>query len=269
MSDIILTETVGPILTIGLNRPEKRNALNADMFRALSAAYTHLCDDPELRCGVLYSKADLFSAGLDLMDMASRLTGQQEADAMTADEQVDPFNWASVSGKVGRLRTKPIVTAINGRCLTGGLELALATDILIAEETTTFNQGEVRRGLIPLGGAIERFASRFGWGNGMMWLLTGDSFDAREAHRIGLVQEIVPEGKTFERAMEVAERIASAAPLAVQGVLRNANLARFDGPLMAAEDMMPFMLGTVSKSKDLQEGIQSMFQKREPKFVGQ
>lgn len=268
MTTMIKTDTQGPILTIGLNRPEKRNALSADMFRGLSEAYTRLCDDPQLRCGLLYSTSDMFSAGLDLMDMAARLTGQQDPEPMTEEHQVDPFNWGSVSGKVGRLRTKPIVTAINGRCLTGGLELALATDILVAEETTTFNQGEVRRGLIPLGGAIERFTTRFGWGNAMKWLLTGDSFDVQEAYRIGLVQEIVPEGKTLDRAMEIAERIASAAPLAIEGVIRNANVARFEGSLKAAQDMMPFMLETVSTSEDLREGIASMFEKREPVYHG-
>ena len=271
MTDLIKVEKQGHILTIGLNRPDKKNALDTEMFQGLSAAYAQLCDDKNLRCGVLYSTADIFSAGLDLMAMAPTLMGQPGDDApvMTAEDQVDPFNWASVSGKIGRQRNTPLIAAVNSRCYAGGLELALGTDVVVAEEDATFAQAEVRRGLIPMGGAIERFVTRFGWGNAMQWLLSGDPFDVNEAHRIGLVQRITPTGKAFETAMELAERIASAAPIAVGGVLENAYLALDQGQSAAAKHMMPFMLGNVAPSKDLQEGIASLMQKRDPAFAGE
>ena len=270
MTDLIDVERAGQILTIGLNRPDKKNALNTEMFRTLSSAYTELCDDPELRCGVLYSKAELFTAGIDLLDMGPALMGQEgeTGRSMTEDDQVDPFNWGSIAGKVGRLRTTPMITAIHGQCLTAGIELAMSTDIVVAEEDATFSQGEVRRGLIPLGGAIERFTTRFGWNNAMRWLLTGDTFDAQEAVRMGLVQELTPKGEALARAMQIAERVAAVAPLGVKGTLANAFVAALDGPTAAAEHLRPFVLDNLSESKDLQEGIASMFERRPPKFVG-
>lgn len=266
MTEFITLDTVGNILTIGLNRPEKKNAVNADMFRGLAAAYTHLCDDPNLRCGVLYSAAELFTSGLDLMDMAPLIMSGGDAQ-LVAPDQVDPFNWGSVAGKQGRLRSKPVITAINGKCFTAGIELALSTDIIVADETAVFAQAEIRRGLTPLGGAVERFTTRFGWGNAMRWLLTGDSFDVHEAHRIGLVQEIAPDGKAFDRAMEIAERVASAAPLGVEATLANAQTAIPEGAQAAADALRP-QVERVRTSSDLQEGIASMFQKRDPVFKG-
>lgn len=270
MTDLLKIEQSGAILTIGLNRPDKKNAMNTEMFRGLSAAYTRLCDDPELRCGVLYSTLDLFTAGLDLIDMAPVLSGQEgnTVRPMTEENQVEPFNWCGVAGQVGRLRSKPMLTAINGRCFTAGIELALGTDIVVAEQSASFEQSEIRRGLMPLGGGVERLLGRAGWGNAMRWLLTGDRFDAAEAHRIGLVQELVPDGQAFKRAMEIAERIASAAPIGVQGTLQNAFIGDREGPLAAAKAIAPYVFDNISPSKDLQEGITAMFERREPNYTG-
>ncbi|MGI9295543.1 MAG: enoyl-CoA hydratase-related protein, partial [Pseudomonadales bacterium] len=201
MSDLILVEQAGPILKIGINRPDKRNAMNQEMFRGLATAYTRLCDDPELRCGILYSTTDLFTAGLDLMDMASVLTGQDDAPQLVEEDQVDPFDWASVAGKQGRKRTKPIISAIQGKCYAAGIEVALGTDFIIATENAEFAQAEIRRGLMPLGGAIDRLVKYTGRANAMRWLLTGDIFDVHEAHRMGLVQEVVADGQALERAL--------------------------------------------------------------------
>ncbi len=268
MTDLLTIDREGPVLRMGLDRAEKKNALSQAMFRELSATYTELCDDPALRCGVLYSRADLFSSGLDLADMGPALMNQDEPPTLTAEDQVDPFQWLSVAGKVGRPRTKPIVTAIHGACFTGGIELALATDIIVAEEDCTFAQSEILRGLLPLGGAMARFLDRAGWGNTMRWLLTGERFGAEEARRIGFVQEIVPKGRALERAMELARAIAKAAPLGVQGTLINAQLALHDGPMAAAEHLMPYMREVVAPSKDLREGVASLFERREPSFTG-
>jgi enoyl-CoA hydratase len=268
VTDLLKVTQDNHILMIGLNRPEKRNALNSEMFRGLSAAYTTLCDDPELRCGVLYSEADLFTSGLDLQDMAPVLLDQEGLRILTEENQVDPFNWASAGARRGRMRTKPVITAINGRCFTAGIELALSTDIVVADENVVFAQTEVRRGLIPLGGAIERFVTRFGWGNAMRYLLSGDSFDAAEALRIGLVQEVVATGGARARAVDLAVRIASAAPIGVRGVLANAIVAQEAGAMAAAEHLRPYVREHISKSQDLMEGMKSVFEKREPAFRG-
>ena len=271
MTDLISIEQRDHVLLIGLNRPDKKNAINTEMFRGLSTAYTQLCDDPALRCGILHSNADLFSAGLDLMDMAPALTGQEGNNlrTLTEDDQVDPFKWSSVGAKVGRLRDKPLIAAINGRCYAAGIELSLGADILLAEESSTFAQAEIRRGLMPLGGGIDRLVARAGWGNAMRWLLTGDEFDAKEAYRIGLIQEITPDGRVLDRALEIAARITSAAPLGVKGTLLNATEGAMNGPLAAAEQMRPYAFETIAQSKDIQEGIAALFQKREPNFIGE
>ena len=109
--------------------------------------------------------------------------------------------------------------AVQGTCLTLGVELALASDIVVAADSTRFGQIEVRRGILPFGGATTRFAARVGWGDAMRWMLTGDTFDAAEALRIGLVQEVVPHGEQYERGLALAQTIAAQAPLAVQATL--------------------------------------------------
>ena len=269
MSEPIAVEAQGPVLTIALNRPKKKNALNLEMFRGLAAAYTRLCDDPALRCGVVYSKLELFSSGLDLVEMAPILADQAGTPPeIVADDQVDPFGWLAVGGRVGRLRSKPLVCAINGRCLAGGIEVALAADILIAEDDVSFRQAEIVRGLMPLGGAMARYLERCGWGNAMRWLLTGDFFDAAEAYRIGLVQEVVPPGGAFDRAMAIAKRVARAAPLGVAGTLCNAHAALHEGVLSSGEQLLPFMREKIAPSKDLREGVAAMFENRDPAYSG-
>ena len=121
-----------------------------------------------------------------------------------------------------------------GTGLTLGIELALASDIVVAADDTVFAQLEVARAILPFGGATTRFAGVAGWGNAMRWMLTGDRFDAAEAHRMGLVQEVVPAGEQLTRARELAGRIAAQAPLAVQATLANARLAVSDGEAAAA-----------------------------------
>lgn len=267
MTALIDLERRGPILLIGLNRPEKRNALNQKMLRELSAAYAALCDEPDLRCGVLHSTADLFSAGLDLVDMAPMLTAESDeaAPVLTAEDEVDPFGGASASGRVGRPRTKPIVTAVEGRCHTAGLELALATDIVVAGGDAIFAQDEVRHGLMPLGGAVERFVRRCGWGEAMRWLLTGEAFSAAEALRIGVAQEVTPAGSALARALEIAGAVAAAAPAGIRGVLENAALAELTA---AAAHLRPYGRAHISRSQDLQEGLMARFEKRAPVFTG-
>lgn len=270
MSDGIRLERHGHILTIGLDRPDARNLINTAMMRSLSAAYATLCDEPALRCGLLYSTSDIFAAGLDLIDMAPVLADQPKSQGVvfTQEHEVDPFNWASASGKVGRRRTKPVVSAVDGLCFTAGIELLLATDIVVAGEDARFAQSEVRAGLMPLGGAIEGLVARAGWGSAMRYLLTGDAFDAHEAQRLGLVQDVTPAGGAFARAMQIAERIVTAAPLGVQGVLENAYRARDEGALGAAEHIRPYGVSRISPSKDLQEGVAAVIEKRDPAFIG-
>ncbi|MFT3831881.1 MAG: crotonase/enoyl-CoA hydratase family protein [Micropruina sp.] len=229
MSDRVLVERRGHILLIGLNRPEKRNAADLAMLHELAGAYTLLHTDAELRVGVVHGIGDHFTAGLDLRDVGPGLASG-DLDLLPPGT-IDP--WGVLTGPVA----KPVVVAVQGSCLTLGIELALAADVVVAAAGTRFAQLEVARGIMAFGGATIRLP-RLGWGDAMRWLLTGDFFDAAEAHRIGLVQEVVPDGTQLDAALALAERIAAQAPLAVQASLANARLAQLD-PHAAAGRLHP------------------------------
>jgi enoyl-CoA hydratase/carnithine racemase len=244
---------------MGLNRPEKRNAFNVAMLADLSRAYALLENDDTLRAGVLVAHGDHFTAGLDLVDVAPLIA---EGRNPIPDDGRDPWrldgDW-----------TKPIVAAAQGRCLTLGIELLLAADIRIAASDTRFGQIEILRGIYPFGGATIRLPRQTGWGNAMRWLLTGDEFDAQEAHRIGLVQEVVDDaGAAVARAREIAHTIADrAAPLGVQATLASAHLARNEGDAAAIDRLRPEVTRLFGTA-DAAEGMQSFVERRPARFSG-
>lgn len=255
----VTVERDGHVMLIGLDRPEKRNAADAAMLQHLALAYGELDRDPELRVGVVFAHGDHFTAGLDLADIAPRIG--PEGLSVVPEGGIHPW------GMEGERVRKPVVLAVQGTCLTLGIELALASDIVVAASDTVFAQLEVARAILPFGGATTRFARSAGWGNAMRWMLTGDRFDAVEAHRMGLVQEIVDPGRQVERARELAARIAAQAPLAVQATLANARLALREGEA-AAEAALPRELVRLAQTEDSRIGMQAFLSRTEPEFVG-
>jgi enoyl-CoA hydratase len=259
--DTVTLERDGHVLVMGLNRPEKRNAFNVAMLADLSRAYALLENDDTLRAGVLVAHGDHFTAGLDLVDVAPLIAEGQGRNPIPDDGR-DPWrldgDW-----------TKPIVAAAQGRCLTLGIELLLAADIRIAASDTRFGQIEILRGIYPFGGATIRLPRQTGWGNAMRWLLTGDEFDAQEAHRIGLVQEVVDDaGAAAARAREIAHTIADrAAPLGVQATLASAHLARNEGDAAAIDRLRPEVTRLFGTA-DAAEGMQSFVERRPAQFSG-
>ncbi len=256
----ISTEQRGHILLIGLNRPAKRNAFDNQMLAELAAAYAKLEDDENLRCGVLFAHGEMFTAGLDLANVAPTVV---DKGVLTFEKDaIDPLNIYSE-----RERTKPMVVAVNGKCLTVGIELILAAEICIAAENAAFAQIEIKRGIFPFGGATLRFPERAGWGNAMRWLLTGDEFDAKEALRIGLAQEVVTTEKVLDRAIEIAETIAKQAPLGVQATIKSARKMQSEGFEAAKKHLQPQIL-ELFQSEDAKEGVQSFIERREGNFKG-
>lgn len=255
----VTVERDGHVLLIGFNRPDKRNAADWRLLQELCLAYGELERDPELRVGVVFAHGDHFTGGLDLADVAPHI-GPQGID-MVPEGGINPWQVD------GRQLSKPVVIAVQGTCLTLGIELLLASDMAVAAQSTRFAQIEVGRGILPFGGATIRFPRVAGWGNAMRWILTGDSFDAAEAHRMGLVQEIVPDGEQLPRARALAQRIASQAPLAVQATLANARLAIREGDT-AAEAQLQSELARLSRTEDAAIGMQSFLTRTTATFVG-
>jgi enoyl-CoA hydratase len=249
----------GHLLLIGLNRTDKRNAADLQLLRELALAYGELERDPELRCGLVFAHGDHFTGGLDLADVGPRLTGS--GLDLVPEGGIHPWQVA------GESLTKPVVIAVQGICLTLGIELILASDIAVAAESTTFAQIEVARGILPFGGATIRFPRAVGWGNAMRWILTGDTFDAAEALRIGLVQEVVPTGAQYARALKIAKRVAAQAPLAVQAALANAKLAIREGDAAAEAQLQPELIRLVA-TEDSQIGMQAFVSRTTAEFIG-
>ncbi|RKR73780.1 crotonase/enoyl-CoA hydratase family protein [Frondihabitans australicus] len=255
----VTVERDGHVLIIGLDREEKRNAADLRMLHELSLAYGLLERDPDLWCGLLHAKGEHFTAGLDLADVAKAVT--PDGLDIVPEGGINPWQVD------GTQLSKPVVMAVQGTCLTLGVELALVSDIVISAKTSRFGQMEVRRGILPFGGATTRFPARVGWGNAMRWMLTGETFDAKEALRIGLVQEVVFNDQVYNRAYDLAHRIAEQAPLAVQATLANARIAVRAGEA-AAENLLQSELVRLMQTEDSRLGMQSFQQRGEATFTG-
>ena len=246
------------VLLMGLNRPDKRNAFNLEMLDQLSLAYGELEADPELRAGVLFAHGQHFTSGLDLAEVGAALVEGRELP----DGGHDPWR------NDGKPWTKPVIAAVHGWVMTLGIELLLAADIRIAAEGSRFAQIEVLRGIYPFGGVTTRLPREAGWGNAMRWLLTGDEYDAQEALRLGLAQEVVPAGQQLTRALEIAERIATrAAPLGVRATLLAAQRAIDEGDRAAASRLREDLVALL-QTEDGAEGVRSFLERRPANFTG-
>lgn len=258
-SPTVTVERDGHVLLMGLSRPDKRNAFTTTMLAELSQAYALLENDDDLRAGVLFGHGDHFTGGLDMLDVAPALASGHSS---FPDDGLDPwrldYDW-----------TKPVVAAAQGWCMTLGIELLLAADIRIAASNTRFSQLEIKRGIYPFGGATLRFWREAGWGNAMRWILTGDEFDATEAFRIGLIQQIATDGDdALKRAIALATAIAEdSAPLGVRTILASAHCSRDHGNPAAAASLVADVTRLFATA-DGAEGVQSFAERRKADFTG-
>lgn len=244
------------ILKIVIDNPAKKNAFSPEMMAQLSDAYTLLDKDNDLWVGVLCANGDNFTAGLDM----PKFFGPTATSKPRPEGNIDPFGLANQC-------RKPIVTAVTGIVFTVGIEMMLAGDIVVAADNSRFCQMEAKRGIAPLGGAHFRFVTRAGWGDAMYHLMLCDEFTSAEAHRIGLVQEVVPAGQQNERAMELARMISRNAPLGIQ-VTKEAGRKFIEAGEQAAIAVVPKIRERVMNSDDAKEGIKSFVERRAAVFVG-
>jgi enoyl-CoA hydratase len=251
----IVTAKDGRVFKIGIDRPAKYNGFTPKMFTELAEAYQAYEDDAEAWCALVYAEGVNFTAGLQLSEF------DIGAVDFFPETLVDPL------GLRAPKRTKPLVMAVKGFCYTIGIELMLAADIVVAEEGTRFGQVEVKRGLMAFGGATIRMVERAGWGNAMKLLLTGDEFDAATALRYGFVQEVTTHGNVDQDAMEIAQRIAKQAPLAVRATRDNALTALHEGEA-AAVARFKDQLTAIKGTEDFAEGVKSFVERRDGVFKG-
>jgi enoyl-CoA hydratase/carnithine racemase len=254
----VVTERDGRIFHIVLDRADKMNAFDLRMLRELAEAVTEYEADESLWCALLCANGDNFTAGLDLAEVGPAV---KAGAALFPEDSVDVLSLREPR------RKKPLVMAVQGWCLTIGIELLLSADIRLAAEGTRFGQIEVNRGIFPFGGATIRLPEIAGWGNAMRWLLTGDKFGTDEALRLGLVQEVVPADELRNKAIEIAQTVAKRAPLGVWATLRSSRTAQLEGTDAAVAELL-VIARELMDSEDAAEGIRSFLERREGDFKG-
>ena len=256
MSTKITTEQSGNVFLIGLNRPEKMNAADEQMLHELSLAYGELDRNPDLWVGVVFAHGENFTAGLDLFDVGPKM--QKGKLQMVPEGGLDP--WGIQTKQV----RKPVVMATRGTCYTLGVELALASDIVIAASDSKFGQLEVSRAILPFGGGTIRLPKVAGHAKAMQYLLTSDRWGAEEALAMGMINEVVEPGQELARAREFADKIAAQAPLAVQATLASARAE----DEAAEKKLLMSRLGELMKTKDVTRGMKAFVTKKPAKFKG-
>ncbi len=260
----IRTERRGPVLLVTIDRPEAANALSLAMSDALVDAWCELRDDDALRVAVLTGAGDRsFCAGADLKEV-----GDWYASMSPEERRRRAATEPGLGGITRNLDPgKPIVAAVNGHCLGGGLELALACDLRVAAPHATFGLPEVRWGLIPGAGGTQRLPRAIPLGVALEMMLTAAPIDAERALSVGLVNQVVPADGLLEAAVALAERIARNAPVAVQAA-RAAALGGLDLPLDQGLDLEQRQAERARATDDVQEGLRAFRERRQPVFQG-
>lgn len=260
----IKTEIRGNVLIVTLDREETRNALNAEMREALIEVWQSYSQNDDLRVAVLTGAGNkAFCAGADLKEVGEYYRSMTPIERREHGE-LNPGLGALTRNFDPR---KPVIAAINGPCLAGGLELALACDIRIAAEHAVFGLPEVRRGILPGAGGTQRLPRCVPVGVAMEMILSGAPIDADAALRWGLVSHVVEAGKLLEEAVRIAELIAANGPLAVRAA-RDAINQGLALPLDQALRLEQFQAEPLRLSEDAKEGVQAFVEKRAPNFIG-
>ena len=247
-------EKRGQIAIVTISRPEAMNALTKEMLLGIDHAFAEIERDPDLRVSILTGAGDkAFCCGMDLKEAIPAMTSGDSLgyDDPTKRQFTDIF--------------KPIIAAINGLCIAGGMETVLHTDIRIAVEHARFGLGEVRWGLVPAGGSHVRLPQQMPWAVAMQLLLTGEQIDAKRAYEVGFVNEVVPRDRLLPRALEWAEAVCRNGPLAVRTAKEIAVRAL---ALERGFVLEKALAAKVFASEDASEGPRAFAEKRPPRFQG-
>jgi enoyl-CoA hydratase len=255
-TDELLYEKDGTIATITINRPQAHNAISADVGRGLDEAMADFEADPDLRVAILTGAGTkAFSAGGDLKTSIPNIT--DAGGANRGDPTKRPFSEV----------TKPIIGAVNGLALAGGMEILLGTDLRVAADHAVFGLPEPTLGLVPFAGSHVRLPQQVPWAVAMEMLLLGDSISAQRAYEIGLVNRVVPGDQVMAEARRLATRICHNGPLAVRTV-KETVLASYNLPRDEAFQLEHDLTAAVLVSEDAKEGPRAFVEKRPPMFTG-
>lgn len=262
-------ETMGQVAVLILDRPDALNALDLDSLRLLRSHLQRYQDDPQLRALVLTGQGErAFCTGADLKDTRSSPASYPQAMFGSKAAASDRGLYIRLMDLTDLNLWKPIVAAVNGYCLGGGLELALQCDIRIAGEQASFGLPEVCVGSIPAVAGVYRLMKATGSSHALQMALTGERITAAQALASGLISEVTTRERLLPRAMEIARRIAANGPLAVQAVKK---LSRQAGHLSEpdAQELTELHWGALRDTQDRQEGRAAFADKRQPVFTGQ
>jgi enoyl-CoA hydratase len=254
----ILYEKKGPIANVTLNRPKVLNALNQAVFLELKAAFEDARDDSNVRGVILTGSGDkAFAAGADIAEMSNYTAFEAEEATRRAQRVTELIE------NLG----KPVIAAVNGFALGGGCELAMACTFRLASESAKFGQPEVKVGIMPGAGGTQRLPRLIGKGRALQLILTGETVNAEEAYRTGLVNEVLPNAYLIQRAETILNQINSNAPLGVRfsidAVNKGLDASVSEGLLIEAS-----LFGICAGSEDKKEGTSAFLAKRAPQFQG-
>ena len=247
----------GGIATLTVNRPDKLNALNAETMRELGQAINEVRDRDDIRGLIVTGAGRAFIAGADISELAKENAVSARKLAMEGQRVFRLFETSP----------KPVIAAINGFALGGGCELALACHIRIASEQSKFGQPEVKLGLCPGYGGTQRLARTVGQGRALQLLLTGETIDAAEAHRIGLVNRVVASDAVIPAATEMLKQILANGPLAVAACIEAVTLG-LDMSLEGGLALEANHFALLAATSDMREGTKAFLEKRPPEFKG-
>jgi enoyl-CoA hydratase len=255
--ETITLERRGAVALLSINRPDKLNALNEQVHAEAVTALDELKRDDSVRVLVITGSGEKsFVAGEDISEFQNR----------TPTDQRDTFHERTLFNSIDTF-PKPVIAMVNGFCLGGGNEIALACDIRICSENARFSQPEINLGLIPGGGGTQRLTRLIGEGRSMEAMLTGDMIDAQTAYNFGLVNHVYPAAELESKTMELANKIAEKAPIALQlakEAVKFASRSNLDEGLRREVDLFALCFST----EDKEEGVSAFLEKRKPVFKG-
>jgi enoyl-CoA hydratase/carnithine racemase len=256
--ETILTAQDGPAAVITLNRPGKRNAVSVQMMQELIAALGSLEADASVRAVIITGGTQFFAAGADL---------NEALEVKSAVDGLGYFGrWHALNATIEQL-AKPVLAAIEGFCITGGLELALACDLRVAAEGASFAITSSRIGTVAGAGGTQRLPRIVGMAHALDLLFSAETIDAREAHRIGLVNRLTGKGGALDGAKALVRVYAQRAPLSL-ALVKRAVRRGMQMDQASAIDLETFLVTTIYGTEDKREGISAFLEKRDPQFKG-